>query len=57
MTEIVVVSEETRPRKAFWPTLPVSVNVAFCWIALMLLLACFSEVIAPYGLTKLDLRN
>lgn len=57
MTEIVVVSEETRPRKAFWPTLPVSVNVALCWIALMLLLACFSEVIAPYGLTKLDLRN
>lgn len=57
MTQIVVASEETGPRKALWPTLPVSVNVALCWIALMLLLTCFSEMIAPYGLTKLDLRH
>jgi len=58
MTEIVVADPQaSADKRQRWPTLPRSVVVALTWIALMLLLACFSEVIAPYGFTKLDLRN
>jgi peptide/nickel transport system permease protein len=37
--------------------LPVGVRVALAWIGLMLLVAIFADLIAPYGFTKLDLRN
>ena len=54
MIQIAIANQDARKRKPFWPALPVSVVVALAWIALMLVLACFSEVIAPYGFTKLD---
>ena len=37
--------------------LPVVVRVALAWIALMLLVAIFADLIAPYSFTKVDLRN
>ena len=37
--------------------LPAGVRVALLWIAVMLLVALFAELIAPHGFTKLDLRN
>ena len=57
MTQVVISNAEVRSRKWRWPALPASVVVALGWIAVMLVLACFSEIIAPYGFTKLDLRN
>jgi peptide/nickel transport system permease protein len=57
MTQIVIEQSRSEPRKPFWPDLPASVVIALGWIALMLLVACFAEIIAPYGYTKLDLRN
>ena len=37
--------------------LPAGVRVALAWIAMMLMVAIFAELIAPHGFTKLDLRN
>jgi len=58
MTQIAVSNVDVSARKRRrWPVLPWSLVAALAWIVLMLALALFSEVIAPYGFTKLDLRN
>jgi peptide/nickel transport system permease protein len=57
MTQIVIAGADVRSRKRRWPALPTSVILALSWVALMLFVAAFAEFIAPYGLTKMDLRN
>ena len=57
MTQVVIAGADIRSRKLRWPALPASVVIALLWVALMLLLAAFADVIAPYGFTKMDLRN
>src|SRR5262249_22304785 len=59
MTQIVVGEQQQvqEGRKPWKLHLPVSGAIALCWIALMLVLACFADLIAPYGFSKLDLRN
>lgn len=57
MTQVVITGADIHSRKQRWPTLPTSVILALSWVALMLLVAAFAEFIAPYGFTKMDLRN
>jgi peptide/nickel transport system permease protein len=57
MTQVVIAGAEIHQRKRRWPTLPTSVVLALSWVALMLLVAAFADIIAPYGFTKMDLRN
>lgn len=44
-------------RTISWPKIPPLVAVAILWIVAMLALAILAEAIAPYGFTKMDLRN
>jgi peptide/nickel transport system permease protein len=57
MTQVVIAGVEIQSRKRPWTALPTSVILALSWVALMLFVAAFAEVIAPYGYTKMDLRN
>jgi peptide/nickel transport system permease protein len=54
MSDLVL---KTTPEPASRIQLPAGVRVALAWIAMMLLVALFAELIAPHGFTKLDLRN
>jgi peptide/nickel transport system permease protein len=54
MSDVVL---KTTPEPASRIQLPAGVRVALAWIAMMLLVALFAELIAPHGFTKLDLRN
>jgi peptide/nickel transport system permease protein len=54
MSDLVL---KTTPEPASRITLPAGVRIALAWIAMMLLVALFAELIAPHGFTKLDLRN
>src|SRR5258708_3136375 len=51
----VVLKTATEPASRI--QLPAGVRIALAWIAMMLLVALFAELIAPHGFTKLDLRN
>lgn len=51
------VALKATPAPASRINLPAGVRVALAWIAMMLLVALFAELIAPHGFTKLDLRN
>ena len=44
-------------RTISWPRIPPVVAVAILWVVAMLTVAILAETIAPYSVTKMDLRN
>jgi peptide/nickel transport system permease protein len=59
MTDTPLVSETIAPaaRRIAFPRIPLMVALALVWIAGMIFLAIFADLITPYAYTAIDLRN
>lgn len=57
MADLSFPQQRAARRRLSLPKIPIAVLVAVAWIVAILVLAVFADSIAPYGLTKMDLKN
>ncbi|MDF2811098.1 MAG: hypothetical protein K0S56_2129 [Microvirga sp.] len=59
MVGTIFAADEATPtaRRRTLPRVPVAVGLALTWIAGIIFIAVFADLITPYGFTALDLRN
>ena len=57
MADLSLPQQRTARRRLSLPKIPIAVVVAMVWIAAILVVAVFADSIAPYSLTKMDLKN
>ncbi len=57
MADLSLPQQRTERRRVSLPKIPMAVLVALVWIVAMLVVALFADQIAPYNLTKMDLKN
>jgi len=57
MADLSLPESSVAKRTISWPRIPPAVAVAILWVVAMLAVAILAETIAPYSVTKMDLRN
>lgn len=57
MADLSLPASSPAKRTISWPRIPPIVAVAILWVVAMLAVAILAETIAPYSVTKMDLRN
>jgi peptide/nickel transport system permease protein len=57
MAELSLPQQPAARRRLSLPNIPTAVVVAIAWIVAILVVALFADTIAPYSLTKMDLKN
>jgi peptide/nickel transport system permease protein len=57
MADLSLPQQRAARRRLSLPKIPIAVLVAVAWIVAILVVAVFADSIAPYGLTKMDLKN
>jgi peptide/nickel transport system permease protein len=57
MADLSLPESTVARRTISWPRIPPLVAIAILWVVAMLAVAILAEAIAPYGVTKMDLRN
>jgi peptide/nickel transport system permease protein len=57
MADLSLQRSSVAKRAISWPRIPPAVAVAILWVVAMLAVAILAETIAPYSVTKMDLRN
>jgi peptide/nickel transport system permease protein len=57
MADLSLPESSVAKRAISWPRIPPAVAVAILWVVAMLAVAILAETIAPYSVTKMDLRN
>ncbi|MCK1512475.1 ABC transporter permease [Bradyrhizobium sp. 190] len=57
MADLSLPGSSVAKRTISWPRIPPVVAVAILWVVAMLVVAILAETIAPYSVTKMDLRN
>jgi peptide/nickel transport system permease protein len=57
MADLSLHRSSAAKRTISWPRIPPVVAVAILWVVAMLVVAILAETIAPYSVTKMDLRN
>jgi len=57
MADLSLPQQRAARRRLSLPNIPIAVLVAMVWIVAILIVALFADQIAPYGLTKMDLKN
>ena len=57
MADLSLPQQRARPRLFSLPNIPTAVMVAIVWVVAILVVALLADTIAPYGLTRMDLKN
>lgn len=57
MADLSLPGSGAAKRTISWPKIPPVVAIAILWVVAMLVVAILAETIAPYSVTKMDLRN
>ena len=57
MADLSLPQQRARRRLFSLPNIPTAVMVAIVWIVAVLVVALLADAIAPYGLTRMDLKN
>ena len=57
MADLSLPQQRARPRLFSLPNIPAAVMVAIVWIVAVLVVALLADAIAPYGLTRMDLKS
>jgi peptide/nickel transport system permease protein len=57
MADLSLPQQRTVRRRVSLPKIPMAVLIAMVWIVAMVVVALFADQIAPYSLTKMDLKN
>jgi peptide/nickel transport system permease protein len=57
MADLSLPGSSVAKRTISWPRIPPVVAIAILWVVAMLVVAILAETIAPYSVTKMDLRN
>lgn len=57
MADLSLPQQRARRRLFSLPNIPTAVMVAIVWIAAVLVVALLADAIAPYGLTRMDLKS
>jgi peptide/nickel transport system permease protein len=57
MADLSLPEKRTAKLALAWPRIPTAVVIGIIWLVAMLAVGLLADTVAPYGMTKMDLRN